>query len=314
MEDTKKEKIQEILGKYRRAGDISKEAKKLAIKLTKPGALVYDICEEVESYIIKNNAKPAFPVNVSINHEAAHYSAEIMDTRVIPENSVVKVDLGVHIDGYIVDTAITVNHNPNYEKLTQASLDGLNAALETIKAGVRMVKVGQAVERAIKKSGFKPVANLNGHQIKRYVLHAGVSVPNVGPGIFEPDNNRFELGRIYAIEPFASTGKGWIDNGKVTNIFQFIGKPKKKHASLVPIYNEYKSKVGVLPFSPRHLHDKSSGEEGKKEVMSNLRKLIKARLVMGYSVLEERRGVYISQHEDTIRVTKTGVEVFTRDI
>ncbi len=308
----KKEKIQEILNKYRKAGEIAKGAKDLGRKIVKPGANAYEICQQIENYMRKKGAKPAFPTNLSFDNEAAHYSAEIFDDRIVHENAIVKLDLGVHVDGYIVDTAITLNFNPKLEKLAEASKLALEKAIELIKPGVNIFTIGKAVEDVITREGFEPVRNLSGHQIKRYNLHAGVSIPNCGPGYFEKDKTTFEQGRVYAIEPFASTGKGWIKNGRTTNIFRFVGKPRKKDADLKEAFELYKSKVGVLPFSPRMVHEPKSGEEGKNKVMKNLRRMLQSKIIQGYPVLiEENKRAMISQHEHTIRVTKNGNEVFT---
>lgn len=308
-----KDKVQEILSKYRKAGQISIKAKTLARKICKPRAKVYDICEEIEALIFNEKARLAFPVNVSFNNEAAHYSAEILDNRVVGENSIVKIDLGVHIDGYIVDTAVTINNNPELEELTLASIEALDAAIAIIKPGVKATEVGKKVEKVITSRGFQPVRNLTGHQIKRYNLHAGVSIPNCGrPKFFDGKRVKLEVGRVYAIEPFASTGEGWIQNGKTICIYRYARNPGKKTADLKSIASKVKNKVGILPFSPRHLHDKSTGQKGKEEVMLNIGKLMRGNIIMGYPVLEEAsKKVMISQAEHTIRITKTGCEVFT---
>ncbi|MHA2249526.1 MAG: hypothetical protein ACXAD7_04140, partial [Candidatus Kariarchaeaceae archaeon] len=166
----------------------------------------------------------------------------------------------------------------------------------------------------ITSAGYQPVRNLSGHQIKRYELHAGVTIPNCGPKHFEGRSIKLQAGRIYAIEPFASTGKGWIHNGSTTNIFRYVRNPGKKQVELKSLANQVKQKVGVLPFSPRHLHDKSTGKMGKEQVKKDIRKLRRANVIMGYPVLEEAsKDIMISQHEDTIRITKSGCEVFTRN-
>jgi methionyl aminopeptidase len=310
---SKKGKVQEVLDKYRTAGRISVKAKKLAKKICKPGIKAYDICEKVEALIIKEGARPAFPCNLSINHEAAHYSAEILDKRVIPENSIVKIDLGAQIDGYIVDTAITINHNPQLEKLSQASKDALDAAIELIKPGVKVVTLGKRIEEVITEAGYQPVRNLSGHQIKRNMLHAGVTIPNCGPKFYEGRSPKLEAGRIYALEPFASTGEGWIHNGRTTNIFRYVRNPGKKNSNLESIASLVKKKVGILPFSPRHLHNKSTGKKGKEDVKQTIRKLLRANVLMGYPVLEENsQEIMVSQYEDTVRVTSSGCEILTR--
>ncbi|MHA2504665.1 MAG: M24 family metallopeptidase, partial [Candidatus Kariarchaeaceae archaeon] len=235
-----KSKVQDIIQKYRKAGKISIEAKKLAAKLLKPGANTYHAAQEVEQYIRDQGAIPAFPINISIDNEAAHYSPEILDDRVIPEKSIIKVDLGAHIDGYIVDTALTLNYNPEYDNLAAVSNEALDAVIAVAKAGVKIEILGTLIERIITSAGYEPVRNLSGHQIKRYILHAGVSIPNCGPGYFEKNQGRLQAGRIYAVEPFATNGKGIVKNGKYQNIFRFVGKPSAKQRDLIPAYNALK--------------------------------------------------------------------------
>ncbi len=308
-----KNNIKEILSKYREAGKISIEAKKLALKICKPGARAYDVCEKIEDLIIKKGAKPAFPVNISINHEAAHYSATILDNRIVPENAIVKIDLGAHIDGYLVDTAITVNHDPELEELYNASKDALEKAIDTVKPGLKVDEVGKVIEKTIEGYGFQPIRNLSGHQIKKYILHAGVSIPNAGPNAFGRSAAKFEPGRIYAIEPFASTGKGWVNNDRVVNIYRYVKDPRSKDKDLHKIAMTVKNTVGPLPFSPRHLYDKTTGNKGKEEVTRVIRKLLRANVIMGYPVLiEENKNIRVSQHEDTIRITRDGCEVLTK--
>lgn len=306
--------VKDILNKYREAGKISIEAKKLAYKICKPGAKAYDICEKIESLIIERGAKPAFPVNISFNHEAAHYSATILDKRTVPEKAIVKIDLGAEIDGYLVDTAITVNHDPELDELTQASKDALEKAIEIIKPGLRVDEVGKVIEKTIESYGYQPVRNLSGHQIKKYVLHAGVSIPNTGPKTFGGTRAKFEPGRIYAIEPFASSGEGWIKNDRVVTIFRYVKDPRNKDKELQQIAQLVKKTVGPLPFSPRHLHDKSTGIKGKEEVTRSIRRLLRANVITGYPVLiEANRDIRVSQHEDTVRVTRDGYEIFTQN-
>ncbi|MCH8906798.1 MAG: type II methionyl aminopeptidase [Candidatus Heimdallarchaeota archaeon] len=310
----KQKKVKEILENYRKAGQISIKAKDLAGRVCKPGAKAIDICERIEALIRKEGALPAFPVNISINHEAAHYSAEIHDGRIIPEKSIVKIDLGAQIDGYIVDTAKTFNFDPDLDELCNASFQALDNALKIIKPGVKVSEVGKIVEETITKAGFEPIRNLSGHQIKRNILHAGVSIPNTGPGYFERITAKFQAGRIYAIEPFASTGQGWVQNGKTTNIFRYLKDPKSKNLELAKIAKLVKERVGVLPFSPRHLYKPSSGKKGSEMVYQTIKKLLHAKVITGYPVLIEKSvTARVSQHEDTVRITKDGYELLTRN-
>ena len=77
-------------------------------KTVREGMRILDVCEKAETLIHKRGGTPAFPCNVSVNEVAAHYTSPPQDTQRIPENSLVKIDLGVHVDGYIADTATTI--------------------------------------------------------------------------------------------------------------------------------------------------------------------------------------------------------------
>jgi len=177
---------------------------------------VLEICEEVEQYIIKLNAKPSFPCNISINEIAAHYSPGLDDDLKIPKGSVIKLDIGAHIDGYISDTAITVSLEHRFKGLVESTEIALNMAISSFKHGKKLGEIGKVIQDVIVKMGYKPIRNLGGHLISRYNLHAGIFVPNVfdrSPEVIQKDN-------VYAIEPFSTNGEGLVrEGGKATNIF-----------------------------------------------------------------------------------------------
>ncbi len=303
------QKPKEILEKYREAGRISIEAKKLVEKIAKPGKNAFELAQEVEGFIRKQGAKPSFPLNFSVNNEAAHYSPTIDDTRTIAKQDTIKIDLGAHIDGYIVDTAITVNFNKKYDEMVKVTKEALDAAINKVKTGVKVMEIGAVIEKTITDAGYEPVRNLSGHQIKRYVLHAGQTIPNHGSKIFGLVKGRMEKGKVYAIEPFATDGKGEVKSGRKTNIFRVIRKPKPKETELAKILVKYIDQVGILPFSPRFLMNE---ERTKDEITRDLRKLLRAKIIMGYPVLIEiDPRANVSQFEHTIIVKNDGCEVLT---
>ena len=295
------EKVIEIL---RKAGKIAAKARDEGAKLIKPGAKVLDVCETVERIIIENGAFPAFPCNLSINAEAAHYSPVIDDPKVIPENAVVKLDIGAHIDGYITDTAVTVSLDPKYEKLAEASREALEKAIEVIRPGIDIGEIGRAIERTIKSYGYKPIANLGGHLIRRYELHGGVFIPNVygrGMGRIIEDNT-------YAIEPFATDGGGKVIEGKEITIFavkslDVKGLTDEERDFLMKIYE----KVNKNPFSERWFTNLGSPDYVKQMIRTLMRK----GALRGYPILIEVKKGIVSQFEHTVLVTKDGVEVIT---
>ena len=100
---------EDIIQHYIKAGRATAAAKKLARKLVKPGSLFLDIANKCEAEIINSGCELAFPINMSLNEIAAHYSPIIDDETVIPEHGLLKIDVGAHFNGYIADSAFTIN-------------------------------------------------------------------------------------------------------------------------------------------------------------------------------------------------------------
>lgn len=292
----------EVYKKYRFAGEIAKQVIKYAKKLVKIGASTYEICEKIESKIYELGGAPAFPCNISINEIAAHYTApyEANLAMKIPENSIVKVDLGVHVDGFIVDTAVSMVFHPKYSLLAKAAEDALYRVIDRVKAGVKCAELGSIIERTIKEYGFNPIKNLSGHQIKRYKLHAGKVIPNVGSGI-----GTIRCDEVYAIEPFATTGVGYVRETKVVNIFALKGYTGRgKHAVFL---DKLKTKFNSLPFTDRWL----KADDFEINAHKILRKLAEKRVLNKFPVLVESSKASVSQAEHTIIVRLNSCEVLT---
>src|SRR4030067_985094 len=95
--------------------------------------------------------------------------------------NVVKLDLGAQVDGYIADTAVTVEVGTrNWTDLIKASEVALETAIEVCRPKTPTRLLGAAIERGIESYGDKPISDLTGHPTERYKLHAGKSIPNVG--------------------------------------------------------------------------------------------------------------------------------------
>lgn len=295
---------EQALELLRKAGKIAAKARDLGAKEIKPGAKVYDICELVERIIIEEGAKPAFPCNLSINVEAAHYSPLINDTKVIPEGAVVKLDVGAHIDGYITDTAVTVVLDDKYQRLAEAARDALEAAIANMKPGVSLGDIGRSIEKVIRAYGFRPIRNLGGHLIRRYELHAGVFVPN----IYERGLGRVIEGNVYAIEPFATNGQGEVIEGKEVTIYSIRSLNVKnltdeERKFLEEIYK----RANMLPFNERWFKDL-----GEPEYIRQMFKTLARRGALHqYPILLEVGKGMVSQFEHTVLVTKDGAEILT---
>ncbi len=292
--------------KYFKAGKILAETLEKTKKLVKPGKKLLEISEFAENEIRRRGADLAFPLNIGINEIAAHYSSPIKDNKTIPDNCIVKLDLGASIDGFLTDSAISINvgGNEELEKFIIAAETALSSALKIIKAGVSIVKCGEIIEKIIKKFNLKPIRNLMGHQIKQYNLHAGISVPNVQKFSSEIDY-KFKDGDVFALEPFTTDGAGLVYSGNATYIYSLIKKVKKRNLPahiiniLTRIWNERKK----LPFSLRWYKDIPN---------HHIKQLLRMNILHKYPVLVEISGGKVAQAEHTILIHNDSCSIITQ--
>lgn len=288
------------LAKLRKAGDISAKARDIGISLCKPGAKLFDVAQEVEGYIREHGCGLAFPCNISINEVAAHYTPTPNDTRVFEIGDVVKIDCGGVLDGYIGDTAATVEVGTNaYRDLVESSKRARDTVAEFVGEGTPLREIGRAIEMSVKRDGFKVIENLCGHQIAHWDLHAGFSIPPYDAG----DETKIEAGMTFAVEPFATNGFGYVDNGKFGNIvIKVRDKPvddPKTQDFLAYIDDEFHG----LPFCARSC-DFPNAEKYVKLLM-------RKGILSGFAELVERDGGIVTQHEYTFYAIGKRAEVTT---
>ena len=290
---------------YLKAGKIAGEVRENVRKKNWVGSTLAEICEYVESEIIKRGAKCAFPVNTSLNEVAAHYTAEPNDPKTVSDADLVKIDLGAQVNGYIADTAVTVNYDPQYDSLVQAAENALQAAMSMIKVGVKSKDVGRKIQNTIMDMGFKPIANLSGHSLDQYTIHAGKTVPNMWTiGSFS-----FSENEAFACEPFVTTKNalGFVRNGKIKNIYALVSRKKTKDDEADKLQEYIWNNFNMLPFALRWIVK----EWEEKEARKMLDFLIKKKVVKAYAILVEANGKTVAQAEHTFIPTQTGVTVTT---
>ncbi|MGA9839452.1 MAG: type II methionyl aminopeptidase, partial [Thermoplasmata archaeon] len=283
------------LPRWREAARIASRARDLGVRLTVPGARRRDVADAIEAYIRQEGAQPAFPTNLSRNDEAAHYTPSPDDLEVFAPGDLVKVDVGAHLDGAIADTADTVEvgGTHRHENLVRAVHDAVREGIARVRPGVAVDEISRAIAGAIHRRGLKPVVDLTGHTIERYLLHAGKSIPNV-PG--RTDATLTE-GEIVAIEPFATNGMGSIGNGAFGNILRFRKDPGPEDATLARLYDRFRT----LPFATRWA---DAPEE--RAALRRARRRLQA-----YPVFVERAHGLVAQAEHTVLVGPTGPEVLS---
>lgn len=294
------------LESYLKAGKIASEVRENARRRNHVGSTLYEVCETVESQIKDRNGAPAFPVNVSLNEIAAHYTAEPNDSTTVKEGDVLKIDIGVHVDGYIADTAVTVCYDPKYEALIRAAESALAEAVRIARANTKASDIGKAIEATITKFGFRPIQNLSGHSLQQYTVHAGKSIPNIWTR-----GSSFSLiaNEAYAIEPFVTTrdGQGVVYEGKVRNIFGISSRKPAKDSEADEMLAVLWSRYKTLPFAMRWLADKYDEKDTKRLIDV----LVKKKNVHAYPILVEGQGKKVVQAEHTLIPSESGTTVIT---
>ena len=288
------------------AGRIAADAREYGASLVKEGASAREVCEEVEDYIRRRGAQPAFPCNFSVNEVAAHYTPGVRDDVRVRRGDVVKVDVGVHVDGYIADTATTVDTGGGWGPLLEATRRALEEVVRIVRPGTTFYTIGRTIEATLKKAGYKPVKNLSGHTIARWTIHAGETIPNYADRA--AFLRRVRPGLLFAVEPFGTNGRGLVREGPVVNIYSYTGrKPRKalseeEEALLDYIWSHYKT----LPFTPRWL----AGEFGER-VEELVRSLAAKGALYGYPILVEAGKGVVAQFEHTFLALSDRVVVTT---
>jgi methionyl aminopeptidase len=291
---------------YLKAGKIASEQREKTRKKDHVGCTLLTICESIEREIKESGGTPAFPVNVSLNDIAAHYTAEPNDETTVKENDILKVDIGVHIEGYIADTAVTVSYDPHQEALIKSAENALNEAVRIARVNTKASEIGNLIENTISKMGFKPIQNLSGHSLAQYTIHAGKSIPNIrtiGPSFGLSSN------QAYAIEPFVTVndGQGVVYEGNTRNIFAIMSRKPAKDENVDKFLTYLWNKFRTLPFALRWILDRYEEIEARR--MLDI--LVKKRNVHAYPILIEGNNKFVAQAEHTIMLVNGSTRVIT---
>lgn len=279
-----------------KGGEICRSIRKELAKMVVPGTKILGVAEWIEGKIREQGAQPTFPVNISINEIAAHFSPPPGYTEEFKEGQMVKIDFGAHIDGWPTDNAITFDLGDN-ESLLQASKDGLAAASEVITSRgpeATLSEIGSAIEKAIKGRDFQPIVNLTGHSMSQWMLHAGLSIHN-----FDTGSDKAIGEGLFAVEPFATTGSGRVKNGSVSEIYRLQKAKKQRLPNIRRLVGEI-GKFKTFPFCSRWVSQPEY-----------LNLLVKDGTLHNYPLLVEVSKGKVSQAEHTFLVKESGVEVVT---
>ncbi len=309
-----------MIEKYKKAGKIVSKTRSLAVEYVKADMKIIDLIKYVEGNIVEMGGMPAFPCNVSINEITAHYTSPPDDESTIKKGDLVKIDLGAHVDGYIADSAISVfinddDSSPTRDgsdgqseenlniKMIEAAHEALESAICTIKDGVELGKVGKAIEETINNKKFNPISNLAGHSIDRWILHSGLSVPNIK----EENTQIIHEGDVLAIEPFVTNGIGRVDDTNDAYIFMFLRKRPIRMVQAKKLLDIIETNYKTISFSERWLTDHID----PKYFNRAMRTLLASRAIYPHHVLKEKSNSRVAQAEHTVIVESDGCRVIT---
>jgi methionyl aminopeptidase len=289
---------------FLRAGSIAKEVRAYGKSLIKPGASYNDVIAKINHKIVEMGARAAFPPQIALDDVAAHFIPD-PGQEIIFSEQVIKLDIGVCYEGAIGDCAVSIDLSGKHQDLIDAAEAALLAAEKIVKVGLPVREIGRAIETAIASYGLKPIKNLCGHGLGLYKIHTSPSIPNYedqSTAIIKP-------GMTFAIEPFATNGKGLIYEAGSPNIFSLI--------SLRPVRSEIArallTKIKAFQGLPFATHDLVTKQYPLMEVRFAIAELITAGVIAGYAPLIEQGRGLVAQAENSILVDKEGkVFVTTR--
>lgn len=263
----------DFLNDYRYAAETHRQVRQWAQRNIKPGQTLTEIANGIEDSVRRLvghdglaegdaiKAGMGFPTGLNLDHIAAHFSPNAGNKTVLQQSNVMKVDIGVHVNGRIVDSAFTMSFDPMYDNLLAAVKDATNTGVREAGIDVRLGEIGERIQETMESyeceiNGttypIKSIRNLSGHTILPYSIHGTKSVPIVKSA----DTTKMEEGDVFAIETFGSTGNGYVhDQGEVSHYALRGDAPKVdlRLSSAKSLLSVIKKNFSTIPFCRRYL-------------------------------------------------------------
>lgn len=195
----------------RRSGALAAYIRDKLVDFVQPGITTLDIDREAERLIKEAGAQSAFkgykgyPGNlcVSVNEEVVHGIGS--PRRKIQPGDLVKLDVGVVLDGWIGDTAITVAVGAiptDWDRLVRVTEEALERGINEARPGARVGQISHAIQKCVESQGCSVVREFVGHGLGRK-LHEEPQIPNFGR---PKDGPKLRPGMVICIEPMVNLG------------------------------------------------------------------------------------------------------------
>jgi methionyl aminopeptidase len=293
---------------YVKAGKIAREMREWIVENVSVPQTYLEIATMVEEEIARRGGQPAFPTGIGVNAVTAHYAPQEDDQTRIGEGDIVKIDYGVHFDGYVADTAVTVTESQKFQVLMDTTKRALEAAINVVKRDPRTGEIGRAIEATAHQEGFKTISNLSGHTIEQYTVHAGKSIPN----LYAPNQPTLKHDEVFAIEPFLTLGDaaGYVvddPTDRRVTIYSLIMRKRTGAKELDELVDHIWNLRKSLPFTPRWL----TKDFGRERLPKLLAELERRRMVRGYPTLVEASNAPVAQFEHTMKLEGNSLVILT---
>lgn len=299
---------------YVKAGEIARKIKKFARDLIKPGVKLIDVADAIDEKIFDLGGEPAFPVNLSLNEIAAHFTPE-PDCEIVAEG-ILKVDIGVAVDGFIADTAFSVDltSDGEYKEMIELNEEILGKISEEIlsgcpgvrASGCRVCDVGNVAQGVLEKwnsnndSRFSIIKSLSGHALAQDTIHAGLTISN-----YRNDNSTKLFG-AFAIEPFVTIGLGDVREGEPGGIYVLQSDSPVRDRDARGVLNFIKETFVTRPFCLRFLDGQFEGISLTR-LKFILGGMVKQGILHEYPMLIEKSRAPVSQAENTFVINGENV-------
>ncbi|CAL8275300.1 unnamed protein product [Boreogadus saida] len=313
-----------VVTKYKMGAEIANQALKVVVDAVKAGVPVLSLCDMGDAFISTETGKVfrkekdlkkgiAFPTSVSVNNCVCHFSPLRSDAEIIlKDGDLVKIDLGVHVDGFISNVAHSLVVGVTKDApLTGRKADVLRAAHLCAEAAIRLVKPGNknsqvtdAWNKIAKSFKCSPIEGMLSHQLKQHIIDGEKTIIQNPNEQQRKDHEKaeFEVHEVYAVDVLISTGEGKAkDGGQRTTIYK--RDPNKVYGLKMKtsrmFFSEVERRFDAMPFTLRALQDESKARMGVVECS-------KHELVQPFNVLHEKEGEFVAQFKFTVLLMANG--------
>jgi len=320
----------DVVTKYQTAGKIANECLAKVMGAIAPGVRAVVLCqlgdeaiEEATGKIYNGKGKDgkkiekgiAFPTCISPNHCVGHYSPLVSEDVVeIKEGDVVKIDMGVHVDGYIAVVAHTIVCGAGDAPSAGRKADVQLAAWQAAECAVRMFKVGaknheitEMIAKVAEAYKCTPVEGVLSHQMKKHVIDANKVVINKATAEQQVKEATFEVNDVFAVDIVMSSGEGkpkQLDNRTTVFKRDLEQKYSLKMKTSRVFFSEVNARFPTLPFTLRAGKDERAWRMGVVECKNH-------GMFVEYPVLYEKPEEVVAQYKFTALLMPSGNVVRT---